>query len=90
MSFNVILLVTVAALAALVPFVGCYMFERGYNMGVREYNSTHKDDQKSFFEDRKPASAPKPDAKMQMYADILENIDNYDGTAAGQKDIKVV
>lgn len=89
MSFESVLLVAVLALAALMPIVGVYLFERGYSLGIRDYNNAHRDEMKSSIEKNKPVSVPKQDKRLQELETLMENIENYDGTTAGQKDIEV-
>lgn len=90
MSFNLILIVAVMFLAVLIPIVGCFMFERGYKLGVSDYNTAHRDEPKAEIEGKKEVKVPKEDKKLKMYEQLLENIENYDGTTAGQKDIEVI
>ncbi len=90
MLFDVVLIAAVTALAVLASIIGNVMFVKGYNLGVREYNSQHQDEPKEIIAEKKPAVQPKQDKKLQMYSDILDNIENYNGTSENQKDIEVI
>lgn len=87
MSFDAYLIGIITFLVLFVPFISVYCFMRGYSLGVKDWNSHNPDEPKA-----EPATKQKhfpsaPDQNLQRYADILENIENYDGTGANQKEI---
>ena len=90
MLFDVVLIAAVTALAVLASIIGNVMFVKAYTLGVREYNSQHQDEPKEIIAEKKPAVQPKQDKKLLMYSDILDNIENYNGTSENQKDIEVI
>lgn len=73
------LLVAVIVLAIAVPLTGVYCFIKGYNLKAEKEGDTPIKTPRIV-----PKKAPKGDERLQT---LLFNIDNYDGTAAGQKDI---
>ena len=58
------------------PFLCVYFFAKGYNM-------SHEDQKKPF----KIVKRPKITQEEILLNKVLENIDAYDGTSAGQKEI---
>ena len=88
MSFNAYLVGVVTFLALLVPFLSVYSFIRGYSLGVKDYNAEHPDEPKTDPERRAKAVPSATDEKLKMYTNLLENIENYDGTDANQKEIR--
>ena len=88
MSFNAYLVGVITFLTISYPFICLYAFMRGYALGVKDHNTAHPDTPK--------ADIPRPakhiptatDKNLKMYETLLENIENYDGTDAHQKEIK--
>lgn len=87
MSYSIALLIIICIMSALVPVTGMIAFKKGYELGVKDYNASHDDTQKSIPEEKKTHKAPSPDPELERYRMILENIENYDGTDAHQKEI---
>lgn len=90
MSFNSILVLALIIMAGMTPVICVFAFEKGYKLGVKDFNRAHPDEPKAEIHERKAKKPAVKDEKLQMYSQILENIDNYDGTTANQKDVKVV
>lgn len=75
-------------LAILIPVFSYSSFKRGYELGVKDWNTVHPDEPKTV-EMRKPAKmSSASNDELRKYETILENIENYDGTDANQKEIK--
>lgn len=89
MLFEYISLALIAIMAMAIPVIGIIAFRHGYSLGVKDYNHEHRDAPKADIAPKMPKQ-PKVDKKLKMYSQILENIDNYDGTSAHQKDVEVV
>ena len=87
MAFNAYLIGIITFLTLLVPFIGIYGFIRGYALGAKDFNASHDDIQKGLPETQKKHKVPSPDPDLEKYRIILENIENYDGTDAHQKEI---
>ena len=87
MSYSMILTVIIAVLAVSVPLLTIYAFRKGYELGVKDWN-THNPDEPKQEPTRKQAHFPSaPDTEVQKLRKIMENIENYDGTGANQKEI---
>lgn len=86
MSFSIALMIAVCTMSALVPIIGLIAFRKGYELGVKDFNSAHDDIQKNVPVEGKQ-KLPAPDPELQRLHQILENIENYDGTSANQKEI---
>lgn len=87
MSYSIALMIIVCAMSVLVPIIGIVAFRKGYELGVRDFNASHDDIQKGLPETPKKHKIPSPDPDLEKYRIILENIENYDGTDAHQKEI---
>ena len=79
MLLNIIL---TAVLMVGIPLIAWFFFKQGYNIGAKEVG--------------KPVitATPKPKKtrdsvkKEKRYEQILKNIESYDGTSAGQREVK--
>lgn len=80
MLYNLILVIVVAVMAIFSFFAGCKVFMIGFRMGKGEENITLAPKKKP-----KKSKTPPEIEKMNR---ILSNIEKYDGTSAGQEDIK--
>lgn len=69
------------------PILGAFLFKQGYYLGVKDYNASHKETKKTVPVKRNKKVIAQEDAQMQKMRDLLENIENYDGTSAKQKEI---
>lgn len=87
MSYSIGLLIIICAMSVLVPVIGIVAFKKGYELGVKDFNASHDDTQKSLLEPRKKYKSVSPDPELEKYRIILDNIENYDGTDAHQKEI---
>lgn len=57
-------------------------------MGVKDYNMNHADSKKAMPTRKAKVADVKANKELEKLATILENIENYDGTEAHQKEIK--
>lgn len=87
MSYSIGLLIIICAMSVLVLVIGIVAFKKGYELGVKDFNASHDDTQKSLSEPRKKYKSVSPDPELEKYRIILDNIENYDGTDAHQKEI---
>ena len=88
MSYELIIIILAAICLICTPVIGIYMFQKGYHMGVKDWNTLHPDQPKTL-PDRKPRIASsETDKELKKYATLFENIENYDGTDAHQQEIK--
>ena len=87
MSYNMILTILIAVLAVSVPLLTIHAFRKGYELGVKDWNTNNPDEIKQE-PTKKQAHLPSaPDIEVQRLRKIMENIENYDGTGANQKEI---
>lgn len=87
MSFDGYLIGIIVILVILTPLMSIYGFTKGYSLGVKDWNSHNPDERKD-----DPARKPKmpsyaTDKKLEEMKILLDNIENYDGTDANQKEI---
>lgn len=87
MLFEQILIAAVLVLAVIAPLMAIYSFKKGYELGVKDWNSRNPDEIKEEPTKKQVHFPSEPDKELQRYRKILENIENYDGTAANQKEI---
>lgn len=87
MSFNEVLMIVVIIVPLLIPVASFIAFYKGYSLGVKDWNRRNPDALKSEPIKKQPHFPTATDKELQKYRDILENIENYDGTAANQKEI---
>ena len=84
MLFNVILIIMAVYLMVL-PFILLKFIKFGMKIAVSE---TEKVASEPTFTIPKKKHTPKVPKEMQKTLDIMENINNFDGTGIGQKEIK--
>ena len=87
MSFNEALTIIAIIMPLLVPVASFIAFYKGYSLGVKDWNRRNPDEIKAEPIKKKTHFPTAPDKDLQKYRKILENIENYDGTAANQKEI---
>lgn len=87
MLYDALLFGLVMFLTILMPFISVYCFMRGYAMGVKDWNITRPDEPKKDPTKKAKTINHATDEKLKMYANLLDNIENYDGTGANQKEI---
>ena len=84
MLYNISIIAIIALAAIFSFFAGAKVFERGYDCG--------KDDRVTKNTPKKPSKttkkAPKTSPEVVRVNNILANIERYDGTSAGQEEIK--
>ena len=74
-------------MALVTPIIAIAMFKRGYAMGVRDYNVKHRDEPKTLPKKKNRKAQKAADDNAERLYSLLENIENYDGTSAKQKEI---
>ena len=89
MLFEGLLLGTLIILTLATPIAVIIAFKHGYMLGVKDYNITHKEAPKEMprRRPRRPQGNSDVDKVLDKYTTILDNIENYDGTSAHQKEI---
>ena len=70
------------------PLITVYCFMRGYALGVKDFNKAHPDEPKTDPERKAKPVSHASDKKLNEMWTLLDNIENYDGTDANQKEIK--
>lgn len=79
--------ITIMILSVLTPILSVFCFIKGYNIGARE---THKPEIKIETPIQKIERAKenkKAAEKRSRLNTLLENIENYDGSSRGQKEL---
>ena len=84
MLYNISIVLIIALVAIFSFFAGANVFERGFELGKCD-RSTEKTPKTTA---KKTKKAPKPSPEVARVNNILANIERYDGTSAGQEDIK--
>jgi hypothetical protein len=75
-------------MALIVPIFAYIAFKKGYELGVRDWNRTHPDEPKSLPPQKPKKTTSASDNELKKLRTIMENIENYDGTDAHQKEVK--
>lgn len=86
MSYNIFVAI-ILGLGFIIPVLSTYMFRRGYDLGIKDYNLAHPDTPKHELAAKPSAPTPEVPAEIKRYQTLLDNIENYDGTGAHQKEI---
>ena len=87
MSFSSILIISVIFLAFLVPVTAIFSFYKGYALGIKDWNTHNPEEIKAEPTKKRAHMATATDKELQNVKILLENIENYDGTGANQKEI---
>lgn len=88
MSFDAYLIGIIVFMALCIPTVGVFCFMRGYSLGIKDFNTAHPDEPKTDPERKAKPVSHATDKKLNEMLNLLDNIENYDGTDANQKEIK--
>ena len=88
MSYSVIFVVATLILAIATPIIGIFAFKKGYELGVRDWNRSNPDEPKSLPPKKPRKTTSASDSELKRLRTIMENIENYDGTDAHQKEVK--
>lgn len=81
MLYNIIMVILIAFTAIFSFFAGYWVFAAGFRTGKSGENPTKPAPKKR----KKVAKTPPEIEKMNR---VLSNIEKYDGTSAGQEDVK--
>lgn len=87
MLYNLIMVVLVAVMAIFSFFAGAKVFHEGFTLGKEQPNG-EKISKSAPKKPKKSANKPKPNPEIEKMNRILANIEKYDGTSAGQEDIR--
>lgn len=87
MLYNLIMVVLVAVMAIFSFFAGAKVFHEGFTLGKEQPNG-EKTSKSAPKKPKKSANKPKPNPEIEKMNRILANIEKYDGTSAGQEDIR--
>lgn len=88
MSFETVFVITTLILAFFMPILTIIAFKKGYELGVRDWNRTNPDEPKSLPPRKPKKNSSVSDKELKKLETLMENIENYDGTDANQKEIK--
>lgn len=87
MLYNLIMVVLVAVMAIFSFFAGAKVFHDGFTLG-KEQKCEENTPKPAPKKQKKSANKPKPNPEIEKMNRILANIEKYDGTSAGQEDIR--
>ena len=87
MLYNLIMVVLVAVMAIFSFFAGAKVFHDGFTLG-KEQVATEKAPKPAPKKPKKPSNKPKTNPEIEKMNRILANIEKYDGTSAGQEEIR--
>lgn len=86
MLSETMLIISTVALALASPIVAVFLFFQGYKLGVKDFNRAHSETPKALPK-RRPRRPQGENKRREQLETILDNIENYDGTSAHQKEI---
>lgn len=84
MSYNLIIVVLIVAIL-MIPIVGSLVFF-SYRQGIKDAKAMKEDKSLKPVVDKK-ARKVEQDKEIKRMNTILENINNYNGSAVGQRDV---
>lgn len=87
MLFNYILTGIIVGEALLTVLCSFIAFRKGYELGAKDFNINHSDVKKVVPTRKAKLADRKANKELEKYEALLENIENYDGTEAHQKEI---
>lgn len=87
MSYDLILVITLIVVTVGMSILTMIAFRHGYELGVKDYNRKNPEEPKTLPAKRVKKVESWQDRQAAHYATLLENIENYDGTDAHQKEI---
>lgn len=89
MLFSLVMAVFCVILLFFMPFLLWKAFSKGYNLRAQENGEPQIRREKSFFQGGKIASKEEK-RRLERNNRIIANIDNYDGTPKGQKEVEAL
>lgn len=79
--------ITILILAVLTPILSVFCFIKGYNIGARETRKPEIKLETPMQKIKKAKENKKAAEKRSRLNTLLENIENYDGSSKGQKEL---
>lgn len=79
--------ITIMILAVLTPILSVFCFIKGYNIGARETNKPEVKLETPMQKIERAKENKKAAEKRSRLNTLLENIENYDGSSKGQKEL---
>lgn len=79
--------ITIMILAVLTPILSVFCFIKGYNIGARETNKPEIKLETPMQKIERAKENKKAAEKRSRLNTLLENIENYDGSSKGQKEL---
>jgi hypothetical protein len=79
--------ITIMVLAVLTPILSVFCFIKGYNIGARETNKPEIKLETPMQKIERAKENKKAAEKRSRLNTLLENIENYDGSSKGQKEL---
>ena len=79
--------ITILILAGLTPILSVFCFIKGYNIGARETNKPEIKLETPMQKIERAKENKKAAEKRSRLNTLLENIENYDGSSKGQKEL---
>lgn len=88
MLFSEFFAISTMILALIVPIAAIIAFKKGYELGVKDWNRVNPDEPKSLPPRKPKKTTSASDKELKKLETLMENIENYDGTDANQKEVK--
>lgn len=79
--------ITILILSVLTPILSVFCFIKGYNIGARETNKPEIKLETPMQKIERAKENKKAAEKRSRLNTLLENIENYDGSSKGQKEL---
>lgn len=79
--------ITIMILSVLTPILSVFCFIKGYNIGAREINKPEIKLETPMQKIERAKENKKAAEKRSRLNTLLENIENYDGSSKGQKEL---
>jgi hypothetical protein len=79
--------ITILILAVLTPILSVFCFIKGYNIGARETNKPEIKLETPKQKIKKAKENKEAEKKRKYYSTLYENVNNYDGSSKGQKEL---
>nr|DAP97840.1 MAG TPA: hypothetical protein [Caudoviricetes sp.] len=79
--------ITILILAVLTPILSVFCFIKGYNIGARETNKPEIKLETPMQKIERAKENKKAAEKRSRLNTLFENIENYDGSSKGQKEL---
>lgn len=79
--------ITILILAVLTPILSVFCFIKGYNIGAKETGKPEIKVETPKQKIKKAKENKEAEKKRKYYNTLYENINNYDGSSKGQKEL---